>query len=99
MVAAASVLVTVAAGTVVTVLMLCLRLRDEEAPAVQAPVQTAMITTVTQIPTQHSGTRTAMTIPAITAPVMPEVSKPAKYNIKVVNYYKNMYMKQTKNEI
>ena len=76
--------VAVAAGTVV-VAMLTLRLRprDEEAPAAQAPVHTAMITMVTQIPIQHSGTRTAMTIPAITAPVMLEVivlEKSAKYN-------------------
>jgi hypothetical protein len=70
-VAAAPVLVTtvaVAAGTVV-VATLTLRLRPlEAAPAAQAPVHTAMTTMVTQIPMQQSGTRTAMTIPPITAP-------------------------------
>ena len=66
--------VAVAAGTAT----FCLRLCDDEAPAAQAPVHTAMITTVTQIPMQQSGTTTAVTIPAITAPVMPVVSKPAE---------------------
>ena len=69
--------VAVAAGTV-DVEMFCLRLRDDEAPAAQAPVHTAMTTTVTQIPIQQSGTRTAMTIPAIAALEMPVVSKPAE---------------------
>ena len=87
MVAAAPVPVTtvaVAAGMVVKVLTLRLRLRDEEAPAAQAPVHTTMITMVTQIPIQHSGTRTAMTIPAIAALVMLVVivsEKSAKYTI------------------
>ena len=75
-VAAAPVLVaTVAAGTVVAAaLTLRWRLRDDEAPAAQAPVHTAMTMIVTQIPIQHSGTTTAMTIPAITAPVMVSVN-------------------------
>ena len=82
---AAPVLVTtvaVAAGTVVVAtLTLRERLRDE-APAAQAPVQTAMTTMVMQIPMQHSGTTTAMTIPAITALVMPVV-KSAKQMLKL----------------
>ena len=66
-----TVAVAVAAGMVVMA-MFDLRLRDDEVAA-QAPVHTAMTTTVIQIPIKQSGTRTAMTIPAITALVTPEV--------------------------
>ena len=69
----AKVLVTsvaVAAGVVVMATF-DIRLRDDEV-ALQAPVHTAMTATMTQIPTQQSGTRTAMTIPAITALVRSE---------------------------
>ena len=68
---AVAVAVAVAAGMVVMA-MFDLRLRDDEVAA-QAPVHTAMTTTVIQIPIKQSGTRTAMTIPAITALVTPEV--------------------------
>ena len=69
-------MVVVAAGAVVAAtLTLRWRLRDDEAPAAQAPVHTAMMMIVTQIPIQHSGTTTAMTIPAITAPVIVLVMK------------------------
>ena len=60
--------VAVVAGMVVVAATLRLRLRDDEAPAAQAPVHTAMTMMVTQMPMQQSGTTTApMTIPAITA--------------------------------
>ena len=65
------VVTTAAAGVVVAAtLILRRRPRDDAAPAAQAPVHTAMTTIVTQIPMQQSGTTTAMTIPAITAPAM-----------------------------
>ena len=62
-----------AAGTVVAVAAtLCLRLRDDAAPAAQALVHTTMTMTVTQIPMQQSGT-TAMAISAISTLETPEV--------------------------
>ena len=68
------VAVAVAAGmVVVAAAALRLRPRDEAAPVAQAPVHTTMITMVTQIPMQQSGTRTAMTIPTIAAVAKPEV--------------------------
>ena len=67
MVAVPVLVATVVAVVADVVVLVCLRLRDD-APAAQAPVQTAMTTMVTQIPMQQSGTTTAMTIPAITAP-------------------------------
>jgi Flp pilus assembly protein protease CpaA len=65
-----TVAVAVAAGMVVMA-MFCLRLRDEEAAA-QAPVHTAMTTTVMKIPIKQSGTRTPMTIPTTAALVILE---------------------------
>ena len=71
--------VAVAAAGAVVVATLTLRLRpDEAAPSAQAPVHTAMTMMVTQIPMQQSGTTTAMTIPAITAPLM-ALLKSVKY--------------------
>lgn len=61
--------VAAATGTVVVVTF-CLRLRDDEAPAVQAPVHTAMTATVIQVPMQQSGMTTVMTITAIAALVI-----------------------------
>ena len=58
------------------------RLRDDAAPAAQAPVHTAMTMMVTQIPMQQSGTRTAMTIPAISALEMALVRSANKINEK-----------------
>ena len=68
--------VAVAAG-MVAMATFDLRLRDDEVAA-QAPVHTAMTTTVTQIPTKQSGTRTPTTIPIITALVT--LVKPVKQN-------------------
>ena len=56
--------------------------RDDAAPAAQAPVHTAMTMMVTQIPIQQRGTRTAMTIPAITALLMALVRSANKINEK-----------------
>ena len=67
----APVLVTSVAAGMVVMATFDLRLRDDEVAA-QAPVHTAMTATVTQIPTQQSGTRTAMTIPEISALVRSE---------------------------
>ena len=65
-----SVAVAVAAGVVVMATF-DIRLRDDEV-SLKAPEHTAMTATVTQIPTQQSGTRTAMTIPDISALVRSE---------------------------
>ena len=66
--------VAVAAG-MVAMGMFDLRLCDDKVAA-QTPVHTAMTTTVTQIPTKQSGTRTPMTITTITALVA--LVKPVK---------------------
>ena len=51
-----------------TVTTLTVRLRERlDDPAAKAPEQTAITMIVTHTPMQHSGTRTAMTIPATTA--------------------------------
>ena len=65
-------------GTVVVMVMLCLRyrLRNDAVPVAQAPVHTAITTMVMQIPTRQSGTRTAMTIPAIAALLIPGLDVP-----------------------
>ena len=62
---AAVAAVAVAAG-MVGMATFDIRLRDDEV-SLKAPEHTAMTATVTQIPTQQSGTRTAMTIPEISA--------------------------------
>ena len=73
--------VAVAEGTAVVVVTLRRRLRDDAAPAAQTPVHTAMTMMVTQIPMQQSGTRTARTIPTITAVVKIEVSEDRRTEI------------------